>query len=49
MITDEELAQLPDDPELAFVELERILRDRLNEKEFRRSSGVTPNPSSSST
>jgi hypothetical protein len=31
MITDEELAQLPDDPELAFVEFERIMRTRLNE------------------
>jgi hypothetical protein len=33
MITDEELAQLPDDPELAFVEFERIMRARLNEQE----------------
>jgi hypothetical protein len=31
MITDEELAQLPDDPELAFVEFERIMRTRLYE------------------
>jgi hypothetical protein len=31
MITDEELAQLPDDPELAFVEFERIMRSRLYE------------------
>jgi hypothetical protein len=31
MITDEELAQLPDDPELAFVEFERIMRARLYE------------------
>jgi hypothetical protein len=33
MITDEELAQLPDDPELAFVEFERIMRARLDEQE----------------
>jgi hypothetical protein len=31
MITDDELAQLPEDPELAFVQFERIVRDRLNE------------------
>jgi hypothetical protein len=31
MITDEELAQLPDDPELAFVEFERIMRSRVSE------------------
>jgi hypothetical protein len=31
MITDDELAQLPDDPELAFVEFERIMRARLDE------------------
>jgi len=33
MITDEEIAQLPEDPELAFVEFERILRTRMQEKE----------------
>jgi hypothetical protein len=33
MITDEELAQLPEDPELAFVEFERIMRARLYEAE----------------
>lgn len=33
MITDEELAQLPEDPELAFVEFERIVRARLYEEE----------------
>lgn len=33
MITDEELAQLPEDPELAFVEFERILRARLHQAE----------------
>ena len=33
MITDEELAQLPDDPELAFVAFERIVRARLYEEE----------------
>lgn len=30
MITDEEIEQLPEDPELAFVEFERIMRDRTN-------------------
>ena len=33
MITDEELAGLPDDPQLAFVEFERILRARVHEAE----------------
>ena len=33
MITDEEISQLPEEPELAFVEFEKILRDRLNEYE----------------
>ena len=33
MITDDELAELPEDPELAFVELERIVRSRLKEQE----------------
>ena len=33
MITDEELAELPDDPRLAFVAFERILRARLYEAE----------------
>jgi hypothetical protein len=33
MITDEELAQLPEDPELAFVEFERIMRAQLYEAE----------------
>lgn len=32
MITDEELAALPDDPDLAFVEFERKLRERVNEQ-----------------
>jgi hypothetical protein len=32
MITDEEIEQLPDDPELAFVGFEKILRERLNER-----------------
>jgi hypothetical protein len=33
MITDEELAGLPDDPQLAFVEFERICRGRVQEAE----------------
>jgi hypothetical protein len=33
MITDEEIAELPDDPELAFVEFERIMRTRVQEAE----------------
>lgn len=33
MITDDEIAQLPEDPELAFVELEKILRVRVQGKE----------------
>ena len=33
MITDEELAELPEDPELAFVEFEKIVRARLYEGE----------------
>jgi hypothetical protein len=33
MISDEELAQLPEDPELAFVEFERILRARVDDLE----------------
>src|SRR6516162_2256697 len=33
MITDDELAQLPEDPELAFVEFERIVRARYYEAE----------------
>ncbi len=37
MITDEELAQLPEDPELAFVEVERIMRANLNKQEQRAS------------
>jgi hypothetical protein len=32
MITDEEIEQLPEDPELAFVEFEKIMRDRTNGK-----------------
>jgi hypothetical protein len=39
MITDEELAQLPEDPELAFVEFERIVRARLHEQEERAADG----------
>ncbi|MGH7036201.1 MAG: hypothetical protein ACREFL_20940 [Stellaceae bacterium] len=34
MITDDELSGLPEDPELAFVEFERIMRARLHEKEY---------------
>jgi hypothetical protein len=33
MITDEEISQLPEDPQLAFVEVEKIIRARLREKE----------------
>lgn len=33
MITDEEIADLPEDPQLAFVTLERILRERVQEEE----------------
>jgi hypothetical protein len=33
MITDEELAGLPDDPQLAFVEFEKICRERVHEAE----------------
>jgi len=33
MITDDELAQLPEDPELAFVEFEKIVRARLYNEE----------------
>jgi hypothetical protein len=33
MITDDEISQLPEDPELAFVEFEKILRARVHEKE----------------
>ncbi|MFI5024786.1 MAG: hypothetical protein ACHQRJ_24440 [Alphaproteobacteria bacterium] len=33
MITNEEIFRHPEDPELAFVAFERILRDRLHEKE----------------
>src|SRR4051812_36441955 len=33
MITDEELAQLPEDPTLAFVEFERILRVHVDKQE----------------
>jgi hypothetical protein len=32
MITDEEIEQLPEDPELAFVGFEKILRERLSAK-----------------
>lgn len=38
MITDEELAALPEDPELAFVEFERIIRARLQKQEERANS-----------
>jgi hypothetical protein len=34
MISDEELAQLPEDPTLAFVEFERILRAHVDEQEL---------------
>jgi hypothetical protein len=34
MITDDELADLPNDPELAFVAVEKILRVSLNKHEF---------------
>lgn len=34
MISDEELAQLPEDPELAFVEFERILRAQVDRVEL---------------
>ncbi len=34
MISDEELAQLPEDPTLAFVEFEKILRARVDEQEL---------------
>lgn len=33
MITDEEIAQLPENSQLAFVEFEKILRDRLHKEE----------------
>ena len=32
MITDEEIEQLPEDPELAFFQFEEIVRKRLNVK-----------------
>lgn len=34
MMTDEELAQLPEDPELAFVEFEKVLRARVDDAEI---------------
>jgi hypothetical protein len=34
MITDEELAQLPEDPELAFVEFEKVLRGHVDDAEL---------------
>lgn len=33
MISDDEIAQLPEDPELAFVELERLVRERVEDQE----------------
>jgi len=33
MITDEEISDLPEDPQLAFVEFEKICRARVQEKE----------------
>jgi hypothetical protein len=35
MISDDELSELPVDPELAFVQLEKILRERVQEMETR--------------
>ena len=34
MISDDELAQLPEDPDLAFVEFERIIRSRVDTQEL---------------
>ena len=34
MVTDEELDGLPTDPELAFVAIERLLRTKLEKREF---------------
>jgi hypothetical protein len=34
MITDDELAELPEDPMLAFVQFEKILRERVDEQEL---------------
>jgi len=46
MITDEELAELPEDPELAFVEFERIVRARLYEEEQKGARDEYYNPDS---
>lgn len=43
MITDEELAELPEDSELAFVEFERIVRARLREAEQQEDRNYTAN------
>jgi hypothetical protein len=40
MITDEELALLPEDPELAFVEFERIVRGRVDDQERNVEQGI---------
>src|SRR5271155_228883 len=44
MIKDEEIEQLPEDPELAFVEFEKILRDRSNDKITEASQEQWANP-----
>jgi hypothetical protein len=42
MITDEEFAQLPEEPELAFVEFERKMRDRLRRGELQAEEAFGP-------
>ncbi len=45
MITDEELAELPSDPELAFVAVEKILRAALDRREFdAKNNDYSPDP-----
>ena len=45
MITDEEMALLPADPELAFVAVEKILRQRIEEREtMARNNDFSPDP-----
>lgn len=43
MISDEELAQLPEDPELAFVEFERILRAQVDRAELQEKELIEDN------
>ncbi|WP_149312369.1 hypothetical protein [Methylobacterium sp. P1-11] len=45
MITDEEMEDLPADPELAFVAVEKILRSKIEEHEFdARNNDLDPDP-----